>query len=145
MTFVVSIDSVTTEDAVPVVAPHRISNKPGADVALVAFTPTDDADLYPSDYLLPSDDLLPDTLAGAGTVGFWSLRLGGSSRKTGHFLSGKGMMCGLSFCGLMGPLKADANVQYEEDITYPETGGPADGDYTVNAYAFSTNETAWAT
>lgn len=57
----ISIDSVTTEDAQPSVAPHKISRDPAYDDVSVKFTPTHDGDLVPSNDLLPSDGtIFPD-------------------------------------------------------------------------------------
>lgn len=56
MPVTVTIDQVTTEDAQPSVAPHRISNQPGYQQAQVRFTPSHDGQIVPGGALLPNSD-----------------------------------------------------------------------------------------
>lgn len=58
-TTLVTIDSVTTEDATPTGSPHVISTDPDHDDAEVRFTATHDGQLIPFDGLVPSDALYP--------------------------------------------------------------------------------------
>ena len=57
----VVINSVTTEDAQPNVAPHRISRDPAKDDVTLQFTATNDGQIVPSADLLPSaGTIFPD-------------------------------------------------------------------------------------
>jgi hypothetical protein len=57
----ISIDSITTEDAAPSAAPHRISSQAGWSTLTVQFTPTHDGAIVPSADLLPTDGtIFPD-------------------------------------------------------------------------------------
>lgn len=113
----VSIDSVTAGDAVPTVAPHRLSDKLGHDQIVVKFTPT----------------------TAAGPVRAWRVTVGGN-RKTGRLAGNLGCVCGLDRCGAPGvmPLAAASGVQRTEVVTYAEANdGAAGGDRTVNVDALS--------
>lgn len=113
----VVVDSVTTADAAPTVAPHRLSAKAGKNQATVKFTPT----------------------AAAGPIRAWRLTVGGN-RKTGRLAGNLGAVCGLDRCGAPGvmPLAAASGVQRTEVITFTEASdGGADGGRTVNVDAMS--------
>lgn len=112
-----TIDSVTTEDAVPTVAPHRISALAGKNTATVAFTPT----------------------TAAGPVRAWRVTVG-TNRKVGRLAGNLGCVCGLDRCGAprVMPLAAASGVQRSEVITFVEASdGGADGARTVNVDALS--------
>jgi hypothetical protein len=106
----VSIDSVTTEDAAPTAAPHRISNRPSRDTAAVRFT-----------------------VGGSGSVRAWLARIGGVGLTTGKRVGGQGVICGVTRCGEAAPLARPLG-QIAEDVTYAEAAD-VDGAYTVNVYA----------
>lgn len=53
--------TVTTEDAQPTVAPHKISDKTGFTDVSAPFTPTHDGQIVPSHDLLPNDSELYPT------------------------------------------------------------------------------------
>lgn len=116
MATVVTIDSVTTDDAAPTAAPHRISNKSGRNTVTVKFSP----------------------VPASGQVRYWSVRLGGISRKTGTLLRSLGGVCGISVCGpdtraLLLPFGAQVTVAE----AYAQLPSSADGDYAVNIYAMN--------
>jgi hypothetical protein len=117
----VTIDSVTTGDAAPTTAPHRISNKATKDTATLKFTPTQ---------------------SGGGAVKAYMVREGGATPYTGTLLGRRGLVCSDSeTCSDTDPNKrcteatTASGAQITETITYAETGGPADGAQTVNVYA----------
>lgn len=103
----ISIDSITTEDVAPTVAPHRISALGGWNTVTVKFTPTHDGQLVPTEDLLPSDGTLfpnegvypddgnyPDI--GALIPGVprdiigWEIRVGGSDKASGKLVAKAG-------------------------------------------------------
>lgn len=113
----VTVDSVTTADAGPAVAPHRISSQPGHNQATVEFTPT----------------------AAAGPIRAWRITVGGN-RKTGRLAGNLGAVCGLDRCGAprVMALAAASGIQRTEVVTYAEANdGGADGARTVNVDALS--------
>lgn len=114
MATVVTIDSVTTADAVPTAVPHRISNIAGKNTATVVFR-----------------------VNGSGAVRAWFARLGGSGPNTGTRVGGEGAVCGMAVCGVDKPLARTLNVAISEPVTYPETGGGADGSRTLNVYGYT--------
>lgn len=116
MATAVSIDSVTTEDAAPTTAPHRISNKTGKDLVTLKFTPT---------------------TTDASAIRAWIVRFGGTSRLTGTRLAGLGMVTGLWRCGLDRPLSIASGFQVTLPELYGQLPSTADGAYTVNVYAMN--------
>lgn len=138
----VAIDSVTTADAAPAVAPHRISNKATKDTATVAFTPTHDGAYYPKAELVP-----PWTPGVAAVMLAYMVREGGISPYTGTLLGRKGLVCSeLEPCSDSLPCTdwtSPSGTQLTEPVTYAETGGPADGAQTVNVYV-CTDRQGWA-
>lgn len=137
----VALDSVTTTDAAPTTAPHRISAISGEDSASVKFTPSHNGTLYPGPYLLPDPLLLP---GGAQRFRAWRLRMGGIDRNTGLLLDKAGRICGEP-CGAdpCSDYSVASATQITDAIDYAETGAPGDGDYTVNIYAKPVGED-WA-
>lgn len=141
----VTIDQVTTGDAAPVVAPHRISNKATKDTASVTFTPTHDGVLYPSDVLIPGDDLIlgaaQKILAVRVTDG------GGISPYTGTLVGRKGLLatdqiaCSESLACT--DWESPSGTQLSEDVTYAETGAPADGPQAIYVWV-NTNKQGWS-
>lgn len=110
-----SLDSVTTGDAHPVVAPHRISAHTGKNAASVKFTPS-------------------------GIVRAWRMTLDGG-RLAGRVLAKAGAVCGMERCGDgCGP--AAITGQITGQVTYLSTGPAADGDHTVAINAI-TDEAGW--
>lgn len=150
----VSVD-VTTGDAAPAAAPHRISGQPSKDEALVTIhtepneglLPGDElpeeTDVFPSSTLYPSATLYP----GAGglvpdrdhtqIVGV-RVNVGGVSPYTGQLVGQLGLPCSEQLAcseDLPGSdWEAAAGDDIAEDVTFVELGGLADGDYTVNAW-----------
>lgn len=119
MTTVVTIESVTTGDAAPADAPHRISNKASKDTATVHFSAN-----------------------GAGAVRAWLIRVGGAGLLSGERAGGQGVICGVTRCGEAGPLARPLTSAITEDVTYAEASPEPDGSYPVNVYA-ATDE-GWA-
>lgn len=117
----VALDSVTTGDAAPTTAPHRISAVAGKNTATVRFTPT-------------TTDGLP--------IRAWRVVLNSSARNGGRLVGNRGVVCGLDRCGAPGAmlLAAAPGVQRTEVITYAEAAGLADGDYNVAVFAGSATE-----
>jgi hypothetical protein len=115
----VSIDSVTTEDAAPTTAPHRISNVTGKKTVTVKFTPT---------------------TTDASRVRAWIVRWGGAGRTTGTRLAGSGVVCGIGRVGLDRLLSIASGFQITVDEDYPELPSSADGSYRVNIYALSAEQ-----
>lgn len=139
----VVIDSVTTADAAPVAAPHRISNKPTKSTATVAFTPIDEGLLPTADTgtdadLLPDDvDLLPDAeadqpiLAYRFTTNSVGPYLGTEVSHRGRVATDQ-MACSESL--VCEDFESASGTQLTEQVTYAETGGPADGPLPVNVW-----------
>jgi hypothetical protein len=138
----VAIDSVITADAAPAVAPHRISNKATKDTATVKFTPTHDGAYYPKNELIP-----PWTPGVAGVMLAYVVRDGGNSPYTGTVVGRRGLVCDeLEPCSEALPCsdwESPSGTQLVEDVTYTETGGPADGPQTVNVYV-CTDRQGWS-
>lgn len=120
MATTVTIDSVTTGDAVPTAAPHKISNKATKDTATLKFTPVQ---------------------SGGGAVKAYMVREGHITPYTGTLLGRRGLVC--SDSETCSDTDADkrcteattpSGAQITETITYAETGAPADGAQTVNVY-----------
>lgn len=119
MATVVTIDQITAPDAVAGTAPHKISNKATKDSLSLKFTPTS-----------------------SGTIRKWVVREAPSNHNTGTVLGKRGMVCGTGdTCGNAGSvaLAHPSGTQVTEGITYSEANN-VDGDYTVQAYAMSTEE-----
>lgn len=110
----VTIDSVTTGDAAATTAPHKISNKTGKSTATVRFTPS------------------------GGAINAYMVRLGHITPYTGTLLGRQGLVCDerepCSASLACSDYSSPSGTQIAEDITYAETGGPADGDLLVNVY-----------
>lgn len=157
----VTVDGVTTGDAVPAVAPNRISNKATKNTATITFTPNDDGLLplddvgavegllpedpgpFPSESLFPSEALYPESfglLPDDGTSPVIAIRfmVGGTTPYNGTEVSHKGRLATNKLaCSenlTCENFEVAPNVQLTEDITYPETGGPADGPLTVSIW-----------
>jgi hypothetical protein len=115
----ISIDSVTTEDAAPTTAPHKISNQSGKNTVTVKFTPT------------TSD---------ASLLRYWRVNFaGGGTRLTGTRLKSLGAVCGVSRCGAPGvkPLALPSGTQVTVAETYPQLPSSADGTYHVYVWAMN--------
>lgn len=110
----VTINSVTTADAAPTAAPHKISNRSGKSTATVRFV-----------------------VNGTGAVRAWFARLGGVGPSTGVKVGGEGAVCGLAKCGVDKLLARPLGVEIVEAVTYGEASPNADGGYTVNVYAYT--------
>lgn len=110
-----SLDSVTTGDAHPTAAPHRISAHAGKNTASVKFTPS-------------------------GIVRAWRLTLDGG-RLAGRVLAKAGAVCGMERCG-DGCEPLAVTGQITGSVTHASTGPAADGDHTVDVNAI-TDEDGW--
>ena len=114
-----TLDSVTTSDAVPAAAPYRISAKPGKSIATVKFTPTG---------AVPSSP-----------VRAWRLTI--DSGRLGRAVAKAGAVCGMERCGDgCGPLARLGQVTAL--IPYPRTQPAADGDHTIEINAM-TEQDGW--
>lgn len=147
MATTVTIDSITTEDAAPIVAPFRISAIPGFSTATVKFTPTHDGDIYPMATLVVDEGVTPLYPApNVRKIIGYRFRMGGSDFKSGVDLGRKGEPCGQEPCSVKRKCtswNSDSGVQLTEVIDYAETGAPADGDQTVNIYV-NTDLQGWS-
>jgi hypothetical protein len=166
MTAIATINSVTTTDAHPTVAPHRISAIVGWDEADVVYTPDDTETLLCcSEDLGCSGDLTCGDAAGSGPIRVVRMMFEGASRGTGQRLTHLGVMCGLDVCDGADagnvPLRMEGGTVLEHDILYadlelmpgsplmpgaPLVPGqpPLDGDYPVTVYVFSANSGDWS-
>lgn len=143
MTVTTTIDSITTEDAAPTAAPHRISNKAGKDHADLTFTPTDDGYWYPSENLYPDAGGglpygVPFTVGAPGSGGglfptqrapaaITKVRIveGGVDAETGTIVEETDLGAGVA-----------SGTQLSASVTYAETGAPADGPQTINVWVW---------
>lgn len=158
-----SIDSVTTEDAAPTTAPHKISAISGKNTATVKFTPTHDgnlvpcAELTPSAGLVPSEHLTPDEALMPSDGIYPGLVLpmigvrieeGGGAVGAGTLMDYVGAPCSdtLLACSDSRPCtdwSSASGVQLTRILSYAETGGPADGNQTINVYV-NTEAQGWS-
>jgi hypothetical protein len=115
----VTIDSVTTEDAAPTTAPHKISNQTGKNLVTVKFTAT---------------------TTDASRIRAWIVRWGGSGRTTGTRLAALGIVCGIGRCGLDRLLSVASGFQVTVAEHYTDLPSSADGTYRVNVYALSASQ-----
>jgi hypothetical protein len=106
---VVTLGAITTADAAPTTAPHKISNQATKNTVTIPFT-----------------------VAGSGFIRAWSIRFGASRKK----LVGQGVVCGTSRCGLVRPL-ARALGSISKAETYSQLPSSADGGYTVYVAAYT--------
>lgn len=114
MATVVTLGAVTTGDAVPLVAPFRISMKATKNRATIPFN-----------------------VAGSGLVRAWSIRFGATNVKVG----GQGMVTGEALCGPSRSL-ARALGDISDDVDYTELPSSADGSYNMKVRAYT--DDGWA-
>lgn len=138
----VSIDSLVTEDVAPAAAPYRISNKGGKDHADFAFTPTHDGAYVPCPELIP-----PWTPGVPAPILAVKAMEGGASPYTGTVVGRFGLVCSdLEPCSDSLPCsdwESPSGVQLTEDVTYAETGAPADGPQQINVWV-CTDRQGWS-
>jgi hypothetical protein len=138
----VSIDSLATEDVTPAAAPYRISDKPGKDHADFAFTPTHDGHYVPCAQLIP-----PFTPGVPAPILAVKVMEGGVDPYTGTEVGRLGLVCSDSEpCSDSLPCsgwESPSGTQLAEDVTYPETGAPADGSQTINVWV-CTDRQGWS-
>lgn len=142
----VSIDAVTTSDAAPAAAPHRISNVAGKDRAVLLFTPRHDGTLFPGPALAPDRGATPIYPDQPRSIIGYRVRLGGVDFKTGVDLGRRGEPCGQEPCSgrrKCSSWSSPAGVQLTEDIDYAEVGAQADGSVQVNVYV-NTDLQGWS-
>lgn len=117
MAISVTIDSVTTADAVPTSTPNKISNKATKTTATFKFTPT-----------------------ATSPILAWRARIKPTNRNTGALAGRRGMVCGTGDrCGTPEAmsLSSASAKQITETATYTEAGGLGDGEYEVKVWALS--------
>lgn len=107
-----TIQTVTTEDSSPNVAPHRIGSNPATDDVAVLWT------------------------TAAGTIRAWRVVFNGN-RKTGRRIASLGAVCGIDRVGAPGvmPLAEAGGIQRTTSFARAATGPQADGTYPVNLYS----------
>lgn len=162
----ISIDSVTTEDVQPAVAPHRISRDAGHTTVTLKFTAYHDGQIRPSADLAPSDgtifpdegyypdtDIYPDEGAiipgvPRDTIG-WTIREGGADSTTGLVVAQNIRRCSPSrvcgtraalnpACGPEGDVRVGPGVQVTTSFTFADADdGGADGARTMNVYVLT--------
>lgn len=117
MAITTTINTVTTEDAVPTTAPHKISAVATKTLVTVLFTPA------------TSD---------ASSIRAWRVTFNGN-RKNGRREASLGVICGIDRVGGPGVrlLSCTQGVQRSAAWNYVDTGAPADGGYTVEVVARS--------
>lgn len=165
-----TIDSVVTEDAVPAIAPHRISADAAHNVATTKFTPTHDGDLTPGPTTYPTDGSIfpasdpaaagpfpddpafyPDDGALIGGVAQdiigYVIRAGGVDQTTGKLVEAAGSVCSAALpCSARRPcsewgLRLPSGTQVTKAITYADADdGGADGARTINVYVLTENQ-----
>jgi hypothetical protein len=143
MPTVVTINSVTTGDAAPSTAPHRISAKPSKDTATFTFTPVHDGQAIPSESLIP-----PFTPGQPRPTIAVMIRDGGATPYSGTLVGRKGLVCSESEpCSeslACSDWESPSGTQLSEDVTYAEEGAtPAEGAHTVNVWTNTYGE-GWA-
>lgn len=134
--------AVTTADAAPAAAPHRISNKAGKDSAALSITPTHDGVYMPGDTLIP-----PFTPGSAAPIIALRIMEGGTTPYTGTLVGRKGLVCDeLEPCSeslACSDFSSASGAAITEDVTYAETGAPADSTQTINAW-LCTDKQGWS-
>lgn len=106
----VVLNSVTTGDAAPTTAPHKISNVSGHDTAVPDFT-----------------------VSGTTPCQSYRLKSGGTTRLNGTNVGQLGAVCGMDVCHTSTlPMAATTPVTFTPTITYASLG--ADGTKTINLY-----------
>lgn len=165
----ITIDSVTTTDAAPAVAPHKISALAGQDTATVKFTATHDGQLVPTEDLLPSDGaIFPDegyypdegiypdlgaVVPGVprDTIG-WTIREGGSDPTSGKVIAqdlarcSPARVCGTraalnTRCRGEGGVRLAPGTQVTQAITYAVANdGGGDGVRNENVYVLTESQ-----
>lgn len=164
------LDSVTTEDARPTVAPHRISNVAGYNTATVKFTATHNGDLLPGPTTYPSPGSIapansslalgpfPDDPAfypddGAAINGVaqdiigYVVREGGVDQTTGKAVEFAGSVCSAALpcsarrkCSEWG-FRVPSGTQQTVVIPYADANdGAGDGAKNVTIYALTENQ-----
>lgn len=165
-----TIDTVTTEDAAPTAAPHRISNVAGYQTATVQFTATHDGNMTPGPTTYPSDGSIfpassdaaagpfPDDPAfipddGALVPGVaqdiigYIVREGGSDPASGRPIAFAGSVCSAALpcssrrkCSEWG-YRVPSGTQVTLPITYADANdGAGDGAKTINVYILAENQ-----
>lgn len=140
----VTIDSITPED------PYRtaISAVSGRDQVTIAYTPTNDGNLYPSDNLVPDEDLVPDVNP---IIGVRIEEGGGTAVGTGTLMARRGLLCSdtLEACSDTDPnmvctdFSSPSGTQLTDTLTYAETGAPADGPETIYVWVAASDQAGY--
>ena len=108
----VVLNSVTTTDAAPTTAPHKVSTVSSFNVATPSFT-----------------------VSSTTPVQSYRLMAGGSTRLTGTDVGHRGAVCGMDVCYTATlPMEAATPVTFTPAITAASLGAVADGAYTINIY-----------
>lgn len=164
----VTIDSVTTEDAQPTVAPHKISALGAWDDVAVQFTATHDGDIVPTNDALPSEGTIypdegwfpddPLMVADRGamipgvprdTIGY-IVRVGGSGPSSGRLVEQRANRCSVNRVCSSDPAKAAVSsygtrvapgAPVVRGYTYAQVNdGAGDGARTVNVYVLTESQ-----
>lgn len=123
MAISLTIDSVSTADAVPTTTPFKISKKATKNILTFKFTPT-----------------------ATGPIRAWRARIKPTNRNTGGLVGRRGMYCGGgNRCGEASSraVSIPSGTQITEDVTFAEGEPNADGGYEVKVWAAS-NEDGWS-
>jgi hypothetical protein len=124
-------------------APHKISNKTGKSTATFLFTPVHDGV-----YVAAPELVTPWTPGVASTILAYMAREGGSSAYTGTIVGRKGLVCSESEPCSDSTLactdwESPSGTQLTEDVTYTETGAPADSTQRITVYV-CTDRQGWS-
>ena len=106
--------TVSTADAVPLVAPFKVSAVGGHDHATVTIAVT-----------------------GTGPVYAYKLQRGGSAITNGVEVGTFGAVTGLAVTGVAYPAAVATPHTFTDDVSFAEFGGGADGAYTLNLYVYN--------
>jgi hypothetical protein len=165
----ISIDSITTEDAAPSAAPHRISSQAGWSTLTVQFTPTHDGAIVPSADLLPTDGtIFPDENyypddgwypdEGAIEPGVardiigWTIRENGSDPTSGRVIAqnvgrcSSARVCGSraalnNACSRESKARTPSGQQIATTFAYADANdGGGDGSRNVNVWALTESQ-----
>jgi hypothetical protein len=140
----ITIDSVTTADKAPTVAPHKISNKTGKSTATFLFTP-----VHNGVYVAAPELVTPWTPGVAsedprvhGARG-WQQRVHRHHRwSQGARVQRESEPCSDSTLACT-DWDSPSGTQLTGDVTYAETGAPADSTQRITVYV-CTDRQGWS-
>lgn len=122
MTTVTSVVSVTTSDAAPTAAPHRVSRLASWNIATVAVRAT-----------------------ATGLIRKLRVVFDSSARNAGVLVFDRGAVCGLDRCGAPGVMTMGAASPLDVTFNMNAVGlaGP-DGDHVVSVHALADSPEGWS-